>query len=56
MTVNKIIDVSQQLTEEQRKMLEALKERPVELCSDCPELSEEELAQFQTVSEKTAQH
>ncbi len=51
MIVKKSIDVSQPLTEEQKKMLEALKERPVEFDNDCPELTEEELAQFQSISE-----
>lgn len=51
MIVKKSINVSQPLTEEQKKMLEALKERPVEFDNDCPELTEEELAQFQSISE-----
>ncbi|MBD5129169.1 MAG: hypothetical protein HDT43_04520 [Ruminococcaceae bacterium] len=50
MIVKKSIDVSQPLTEEQIKMLEALKDRSIVFDEDCPELTEEELSQFERVS------
>lgn len=52
MIVKKSIDVSTPLTKEQVKMLEALKDRPIEFDEDCPELTEKELAQFGRVSDE----
>ncbi|MCD8118803.1 MAG: BrnA antitoxin family protein [Lachnospiraceae bacterium] len=40
------------LSEEQEKMLSDAEKRPVVSDEDCPELTEEELAQFYRVSEK----
>ena len=45
------IDFSEKLTEEQLKMLEALKERPVVSDEDCPAMTEEQLQQFRKISE-----
>lgn len=56
MAIEKNIDVTAKPTEEQIKMLEALKDRPVEFDEDCPELTEEELRQFARISsEKQAE-
>lgn len=52
MIVRKNIDVSEPLTNEQLKTFEALKDRPIEFDEDCPELTEEELAQFKRISEE----
>ncbi|MCD7716369.1 MAG: BrnA antitoxin family protein [Lachnospiraceae bacterium] len=41
-----------ELTEEQEKMLLEAAKRPIEFDEDCPELTDEELAQFYRVSEK----
>lgn len=46
MIIRKEIDFNKPLTEEQKKMLEALKTRPVEPDEDCPELTEDQLAKF----------
>ncbi len=51
MVIRKNIDVSKPLSEKQIKMLNALKDRPVEFDEDCPELTEEELKQFKRISE-----
>ena len=51
MIVSKKIDLTAPLTAEQKKMLEALKERPVQPDEDCPELTEEQLDQMVKVSE-----
>ncbi|MDE6502071.1 MAG: BrnA antitoxin family protein [Ruminococcus sp.] len=40
------------LTDEQKKILEELKTRPVTLDDECPELTAEQLKQFARVSEK----
>lgn len=40
------------MTDEQKKMLEELKTRPVTPDDDCPELTAEQLKQFARVSEK----
>ena len=45
------IDFSEKLTEEQLKMLEALKERPVVPDEDCPAMIAEQLQQFRKISE-----
>lgn len=50
MIIRKDIDFNKELTEEQKKMLEALKDRPIEFDEDCPELTKEELSQFKRVS------
>ena len=50
MLVRKNIDVTQPLTEEQLKTLDALEERTAAPDEDCPELTEEQLAQFRRVS------
>lgn len=50
MTVKKEIDFSKKLTDEQIKMLEALKSRPISFDDDCPELTKEELSGFKRVS------
>ncbi len=46
------IDFSEKLTEEQIKMLEALKERPIVPDEDCPVMTEEQLRQFKRISER----
>lgn len=43
MIIRKVIDVNQPLTENQKKMLEAMEARPVVPDDDCPEYSETEL-------------
>ncbi|MBD5138766.1 MAG: hypothetical protein HDT21_01365 [Ruminococcus sp.] len=50
MTIKKEIDFNQKLTDEQIKMLEALKSRPIAFDDDCPELTKEELAGFKRVN------
>lgn len=52
MIIRKEIDFSKPLTDEQKKMLEELKTRPVTPDEDCPELTAEQLKQFARVSEK----
>lgn len=52
MIIRKEIDFSKPLTDEQKKMLEELKTRPVMPDEDCPELTAEQLKQFARVSEK----
>ncbi|MDE5557573.1 MAG: BrnA antitoxin family protein [Ruminococcus sp.] len=52
MTIRKEIDFNKPLTDEQKKMLEELKTRPVTPDDDCPELTAEQLKQFARVSEK----
>ena len=51
MIIRKEIDFNQPLTEEQKKMLEELKTRPVQPDEDFPELTEEQLSQMVRVSE-----
>ena len=46
------IDFNEKLTEEQIKMLQALKERPVVPDDDCPVMTEEQLKQFKRISER----
>lgn len=55
MIVSKEIDLTNTppLTEEQRKMLEALKDRPITFDEDCPEQTEEDLKQFKRIDPKT---
>ncbi|MCM1316140.1 MAG: BrnA antitoxin family protein [Prevotella sp.] len=52
MIIRKEIDFSKPLTDEQKKMLEELKTRPVTPDDDCPELTAEQLKQFARVSKK----
>lgn len=52
MIIRKEIDFSKPLTDEQKKMLEELKSRPITPDDDCPELTAEQLKQFARVSEK----
>ena len=52
MIIRKEIDFNEPLTDEQKKMLEELKTRPVTPDEDCPELTAEQLKQFARVSEK----
>ena len=47
----KNIDVTKKTTKEQLRMLEELESAPIEYDEDCPELSEEELAQFRRISD-----
>lgn len=51
MTVRKEIDLNKPLTDEQKKMLEALKTRPAQPDQDCPELTAEQLNQLVKISE-----
>ena len=51
MTVRKEIDITKPLTNEQIKMLDELETRPIVFDEDCPELTEEQLAEFHRVSE-----
>lgn len=50
MTIKKEIDFGKKLTDEQIKMLEALKSRPLSFDDDCPELTKEELSGFKRVN------
>lgn len=50
MTIKKEIDFNRKLTDEQIKMLEALKSRPLTFDDDCPELTKEELSGFKRVN------
>lgn len=52
MTIRREIDLNEPLTAEQRKMLEALKERPVTPDADCPELTAEQLSRLADEAEK----
>lgn len=45
-------DVNRKLTAEEKAMLEALKNRPIEFDEDCPELTGEQLKQFRRISEE----
>ncbi len=47
----KNIDVTKKPTKEQLRMLVELESAPIEYDEDCPELSEEELAQFRRISD-----
>ena len=47
----KSIDLNKPLTKKQIKMLEEMEASPVTYDEDCPELSEEELANFRRISE-----
>ncbi len=45
-------DVNRKLTDEEKIMLEALKDRSIEFDEDCPELTDEQLKQFRRISEE----
>ena len=51
MIIRKEIDLNDPLTPEQIQMLSALADKPVTPDEDCPELTAEQLAQFQKISE-----
>lgn len=51
MIIRKEIDFNKPLTEKQKQMLEALKDRPVTPDEDCPELTDEQLSQLRRISE-----
>ena len=50
-TIKKKIDVTKKPTARQKKMLEELEQRPIVYDDDCPELTEEQLAQFKRISD-----
>ena len=52
MTIRKEIDIYAPLTDRQRKMLETIKDRPIEFDEDCPALTKEQLTQLRRVSEE----
>lgn len=52
MIIRKEIDLNEPLTEAQKQMLEALKDRPIEFDEDCPELTDEQLRQFRRISDE----
>lgn len=52
MIIRKKIDLNAPLTAEQKQMLEALKDRPIEFDEDCPELTDEQLRQFRRISDE----
>lgn len=54
MIIRKNIDFNKELTEEQKKMLEQLENRPVVFDEDCPELTKEELSKFKRVSSQVS--
>ena len=49
--VKKEIDIKKKPTEEQQKMLREMEETSIIYDDDCPELTEEELAQFRRISD-----
>ena len=51
MIIRKKINFNEPLTEEQKHMLEMLKTRPAEPDEDCPELTEEKLAEMKKIAE-----
>lgn len=51
MIIRKEISPDTPLTEEQKKMLEALRDIPAEPDDDCPELTTEQLAKMRRISE-----
>ena len=51
MIIRKEIDLNEPLTAEQKQMLEALKEKPVQPDEDCPELTAEQLSRLARISE-----
>ena len=50
MTIRKEIDPKKPLSSDQAEMLNALTSRPISPDEDCPELTQEQLAQFHRVS------
>ena len=52
MIIRKEIDLSSPLNDDQKKMLENLKNRPAVPDEDCPELTDEQLSQMLKVSEQ----
>ena len=52
MMIRREINLDAPLTEAQKQMLEALKDRPVQPDEDCPELTAEQLSQMVRVSEQ----
>ncbi len=52
MIIRKEIDLRKPLTEKQKQMLEALKDRQIEFDDDCPELTADQLAQLKMVSKE----
>lgn len=51
MIIRKKIELTEPLTDEQKKMLEKLKTKPVQPDDDCPELTSEQLSQMVRISE-----
>lgn len=51
MIIRKEIELTEPLTDEQKKMLEKLKTKPVRPDDDCPELTSEQLSQMVRISE-----
>ena len=51
MIIRKDIDLSKPLTEEQKRMLDAMEAAPAKPDDDCPELTSEQLSQLARVSE-----
>ncbi len=51
MIIRKEIELTEPLTDEQKKMLEKLKTKPVHPDDDCPELTSEQLSQMVRISE-----
>lgn len=45
-------DLPEELTEEEKKMLERAEKASITFDEDCPELTEEQLKQFRRVSER----
>ena len=45
------IDLNKPLTDEQKRMIAALEEREIVYDDDCPELTEEQLAEFKRISD-----
>ena len=49
--VRKSIDVKKKPSEKQNKILQEMEKNPISYDEDCPELSDEELAQFRRISD-----
>lgn len=50
MLVKKNIDITKDLTDEQKHMLEKAESMPITFDEDCPELSDDELSKFKRIS------
>lgn len=50
MIIQRIIEPDTPLTEEQKKMIKDMETRPITPDEDCPELTEEQLADFKRIS------